>query len=72
MSTFRLKVRVGQVYRQKNHKMAVEIFGKAGEKWKARVLTPKRGVYNGSHKLANFTLYKHYNLIENADEIFLQ
>lgn len=70
MSTFRLKVRVGQIYRQKGHKIAVEIFGKAGEKWKARVLTEKYGVYNGSHKLANFTLWKYYELVEDPSTIF--
>jgi hypothetical protein len=67
MSSFRIKVRVGDIYRQKKHKMSVEIFGKAGEKWKARVLTEKPGVYNGSHKLATFTIWKYYEKVEKED-----
>lgn len=66
--SLRIRVRVGQIYRQKRHKVAVEIFGRSGsDKWKARILTEKPGVYAGSHTLANFTIWKYYEQVEKSD-----
>jgi len=41
----------------------VEITGKKKDKYVARVLTEKKGKYNGTHTLSKMTLYKEYLLI---------
>jgi len=63
----RLRIRIGQLYRQKRNKMTLEVFGKASkDKWKTRVLTAKPGVYNGSHTMNEFSLRRYYDLIEKT------
>lgn len=61
----RIKVRRGQVYQSKRAAhVQVEIFGKSRDKWKARILTPKRGVYAGSHTFSDNSLRANFTLIE--------
>jgi len=57
------KVRVGQIYKHVHSDQQIEIMGKAGGKWRAVVLTPKPGVYAGSHKMSEHALAKHFKLI---------
>ncbi len=60
----KIAVRIGQVYRSKKSNCQVEIIGKAkSDRWKARILSNKPGVYKGTHSLAIFTIYKNYDLI---------
>lgn len=57
------KVRIGQIYRSKVNNVFIEIAGKKDAKWLGKVLTRKAGVYNGSHKLAERTLEKKFELV---------
>lgn len=56
-------IKKGQIYKAKKSNSQVEIGGKKGGKWLAKVLTDKPGVYNGSHRLAERTLNKQFTLI---------
>ncbi len=57
------RIRIGQVYVHKRNKMELEVVGKAGAKWKTRVLTIKSGVYNGTHTMAESVIRWHFILI---------
>ncbi len=56
-------IKRGQIYKSRNG-MHIEIAGKKQSKWLGKVLTAKPGVYNGSHKLAETTIKKHFELIK--------
>ena len=58
------RVRIGQVYKSIKNNMFIEIAGKKDSKWLAKVLTAKKGVYNGSHRMAEMTLKKHFELLK--------
>jgi hypothetical protein len=59
-----LSIRRHQIYKAKRSDVVVEISGKNGGGWRARVLTDKPGVYNGSHTLADRTLKRCYVLVQ--------
>lgn len=59
-----MKVKLNQIWRQKNHEMTVIISGKKGSMWKAKVLSDKPGVYKGSHTFNERTLFHKYELLE--------
>lgn len=59
-----IKIRRNQIYQAKKRPdFQVEIMGKRDNKWMARVLTHKTGVYAGTHKLSKWTIEKEYSLI---------
>jgi hypothetical protein len=43
--------------------MQVLICGKSGVMWKAKVLTSKPGVFNGSHTFNQWTLWNKFELL---------
>lgn len=59
-------IKVNQIYKhKKTSDYQVEIIGKSRrDKWKARILTNKPGVYNGSHTLSAFTIKRQFELVE--------
>lgn len=57
-------IKLNQVWKQRGHEMSVIISGKAGGKWKAKVLTDKPNVFKGTHKLSHYTLWAKYDLIK--------
>lgn len=63
-----VKVRLNQIYQSRRHAhIRVEIVRKAkNDKWKARILTERPGVYSGTHTLAKYTLEKEFTLIEKS------
>lgn len=60
-------IKLREVYQSLPRGYMVEIIGKKGGKFSARVLTSKQGVYAGSHTLAPWTIYKGYKLVEKKD-----
>lgn len=59
----RKAVKRGQIWKQKGHAVTVIITGSNGGRWKAKVLTDKPGVYNGSHTFTQQTLNARYDLL---------
>ena len=59
------RVKRGQVYKSKYSPLLVEIFKKHGARWKARVLTTKSKVYNGSHTLSEYSLKSKFRLVDD-------
>lgn len=57
-------IKKGQVYKSWQNNSYILIDGKKDAKWLAKVLTDKPGVFNGSHKMAERTLHKHYTLCQ--------
>lgn len=55
-------IKNGQIWKQKGNNMTIVISNKSGGKWKAKVLSEKRGVFKGSHTLASWTLWKRFEL----------
>lgn len=60
----RITIRLGQIWKQKNHGMAVLISGHKGGKWKCKTLGKKPGFYKGSHTMSEFVLRANYELCE--------
>jgi len=60
-----MTIKINQIYKSKKNKNHyVIIVGKGKhDKWKAKVLTDKEGVYNGSHTFADRTLQKMFELL---------
>lgn len=57
-------IKKGQIYRKKKGKQQILIFRKfKSSHWKAKVLTDKAGVYNGTHKMLIRVLEKDWELI---------
>lgn len=56
-------IKKGQIYKSNSSNVQVEIAGKKCGKWLAKILTEKAGVYKGSHRFAERTLYKQFTLI---------
>lgn len=56
-------IKKGQIYKANRNSQQVEIFGKKGGKWLAKILTEKPGVYHGTHTLAERTIEKQFTLI---------
>ena len=55
-------IKLNQIWKSKVHAMRVIICGRKGGKWKAKVMTDKHDVFNGSHTLSETTLWKRYEL----------
>lgn len=56
-------IRKGQIWQSKTKdNIQLEICGKKRDKWLTKVLTNKPGVYNGTHTMADYTLYKKFKL----------
>lgn len=59
-----IKVQKLQVWYCPYNKLKVQVVGPVGgHKWRTRILTAKRGVYNGTHTLSEKTLAKQYQLL---------
>lgn len=60
----KVQIKINQVWRNKRSPdFQVIITGKKNDKFNAKILTSKPGVYNGTHKLARNTLYTKFELI---------
>jgi len=57
-------IKKGQIYKGNRNNTQIEISGKKGGKWQAKVLTIRPGVYNGSHSFTERTIKKNFTLCE--------
>lgn len=57
-----MRIKRGQVWKQKNKEFYLVITGKKGSKWNAKVLTEKSGIYGGTHKMSEFMLHLRYEI----------
>jgi len=60
-------IRRNQIYKQKGNNFHILIAGRKRDKWLTKVLTGKPGVYKDTHTMADRTLNKRYELVENFD-----
>lgn len=59
-----MAIKLHQTYRNKKNNYQIYIDGKKkGDKWLAKVLTSKPGVFNGSHSMAARTIMKDFDLV---------
>lgn len=58
------QIKLHDVYKSKHSSMHVEIIGKKGSNYKARILTNKHDVYAGSHTFAPQTIFRAYILVD--------
>jgi hypothetical protein len=54
-------IQCGQIYRHRKHGEQLLIFREKGDRWKAKVLTAKPGVYAGTHTMLSFILRQKYH-----------
>lgn len=59
-----MRVKKGQIYKQKTHDFFVEIIGEKGGKFRTRVLTKHIKKYGGTHTLSRFVLKCRYVLVD--------
>lgn len=56
-------IRINQIYKSRlNRDYRIVVTGKKDAKWLCKVLTDRHGVYNGSHRMAERTLDKRFEL----------
>lgn len=61
----RTPIKINQIWRNKISNMQVIVTGKKGSfHWKCKVLTDKPDVYNGSHTMSQWILWKRFELIK--------
>ena len=57
------KIKKGQIWINRFNGAQVLIAGKSGVKWKAKVLTDRAGVFNGSHTFNQRVLWDKFELL---------
>lgn len=58
-----MTIKVGQIYKHRHSNQQLLVAGKKGDMWNTKVLTGKPGVYNGSHKMSEYWLLKHFEQV---------
>lgn len=56
-------IKRNQIWKNKRSDFQILVAGKKGRKWNCKVLTNKPGVFNGSHTMADITLWKKFDLL---------
>jgi hypothetical protein len=60
----KVKIIVGQIYINRKNNLQILIAGRKRDKWLTKVLTEKPGVYNDTHTMSNYTIFKRFTLLE--------
>lgn len=59
----RTPIKVNQIWRNRVSNFQILVAGKKGVKWNCKVLTEKPDVYNGSHTMSQWTIWKKFELL---------
>lgn len=60
-----MEIRKGQIWQATRSDMQILIHSRVGHhRWKAKKLTNRTGVYNGTHTLSDRTILKEFTLLQ--------
>lgn len=60
----RIPIKRNQIWKNKVSGFQLMVSSKKGVKWKCKVLTDKHDVYNGTHTMSQFTIWKKFELVK--------
>lgn len=60
----RTPIKRNQIWENKVSGFQLMVYSKKGVKWKCKVLTDRHDVFNGTHTMSQFTLWKKFELVK--------